>query len=54
MSKRTKAFMLYTNNSADEMPSGLPIYAPNTCDPAVNATCSIDWSGFQLGVMHNF
>ena len=40
MSKRTKAFLLYTNNDADEL--------------AGNDLYSTDWQGFQLGMMHNF
>ena len=40
MSKRTKAFLLYTDNAADDL-----------CDLD---ECSTDWNGFQLGMMHNF
>jgi predicted porin len=40
MSKRTKAFLLYTDNAADDL-----------CDAD---NCSTDWQGFQLGMMHTF
>jgi predicted porin len=40
MSKRTKAFLLYTDNNADDL-----------CDSDL---CSTDWNGFQLGMMHTF
>lgn len=40
MSKRTKAFLLYTDNNADDL-----------CDAD---ECSTDWYGFQLGMMHTF
>jgi predicted porin len=40
MSKRTKAFLLYTDNNADDL-----------CDAD---ECSTDWNGFQLGMMHTF
>jgi predicted porin len=40
MSKRTKAFLLYTDNNADDL-----------CDAD---ECSTDWQGFQLGMMHTF
>jgi predicted porin len=42
-SKRTKAFMLYTDNDADSV-----------CGDDDDEGCSIDWAGFQLGVMHTF
>jgi predicted porin len=42
-SKRTKAFMLYTDNDADSL-----------CGDDDDEGCSIDWQGFQLGVMHSF
>jgi len=40
MSKRTKAFLLYTSNNADEVCNG--------------HCASTDWDGFQLGLMHSF
>ena len=49
MSKRTKAFLLYTANDADELDlinASTGLYAPETQ--------GIDWNGFQLGMMHNF
>ena len=48
MSKRTKAFLLYTANDADELDliDAAGNYAPQTQ--------GIDWNGFQLGMMHNF
>jgi len=47
MSKRTKAFLLYTDNTADDV--GVCDVAARTCDDF-----SLDWTGFQLGMMHNF
>ena len=49
MSKRTKAFLLYTANDADELDlinASTGLYSPETQ--------GIDWNGFQLGMMHNF
>ena len=48
MSKRTKAFLLYTANDADELDL---IDADGNIAPQ---TQGIDWNGFQLGMMHNF
>jgi len=47
MSKRTKAFLLYTDNTADD------VYNYDT-KTKVWSSDSIDWSGFQLGMMHTF
>ena len=49
MSKRTKAFLLYTANDSDE----LDLYNPKTGLYSPE-TQGIDWNGFQLGMMHNF
>ncbi len=43
-SKRTKAFMVYTDNDADSL-GGVD---------EDDEDFSIDWQGFQLGVMHSF
>jgi predicted porin len=43
-SKRTKAFMVYTDNDADSLCG----------DDDDDERCSVDWQGFQLGVMHSF
>ena len=56
MSKRTKAFLLYTSNDADE----LDLYKVGRDNRGrktltLNSeTQGIDWDGFQLGLMHNF
>ncbi len=49
MSKRTKAFLLYTANDADE----LDLINVGTGQYSWE-TQGIDWNGFQLGMMHNF
>ncbi len=47
MSKRTKAFLLYTDNTADE------VYGYDR-DSDTWYSEGLDWSGFQLGMMHSF
>ena len=49
MSKRTKAFLLYTANDADE----LDLVNRSTGEYSWESQ-GIDWNGFQLGMMHNF
>lgn len=48
-SNRTKVFALYTNSDADKQPTTANGV---TCGQAKD--CSIDWSGYQLGLMHSF
>jgi predicted porin len=53
MSKRTKAFMLYTDNTTDSLAvtsGGLPVSGPGEFE----AMYENKWQGFQLGMMHSF
>ena len=53
MSKRTKAFLLYTSNDADELALG-GLNRRGQWVTTTPDTQGIDWNGFQLGMMHNF
>ena len=57
-SKRTKAFLLYTGNDLDDVGLAYGIYGdpnnPNTLTDVGIQDYSLDWDGFQLGMMHSF
>ena len=55
-SKRTKAFLLYTGNDLDDVGLAYGSYDANlvtSYDIGVE-DYSLDWDGFQLGMMHSF
>ncbi len=54
-SKRTKAFMLYSGNDQDEVGLAYGRYDANGDIYGIGVeNYSLDWQGFQLGMMHTF
>jgi len=54
-SKRTKAFMLYSGNDQDEVGLAYGRYDANGDIYGIGVeNYSLDWQGFQLGMMHSF
>lgn len=49
LSKRTKAFALYTANTSDDL-----VYAATDGESLFVGEQGINWNGFQLGMMHSF